>query len=385
MQQIVAVVAVSESGAIGIDGQIPWHSPRDMKHFRELTMGHPVVMGRKTFESIGKPLPGRINIVLSRDDQKPIEGITFLKSKDEVLAYLSSYPAIMIIGGEQIYSIFYSDLTRIELTQVSIDVDGDAFFSLGPSRDWKLSSEVIEYDEKLGANLAFRTYEPDLVENKYLSTDVQGLLRMFGAGEAVPGSGAAAALQALLSAYLSLTVIAKTREKKPTASPRTLAAYAYRLSAGVVPRLRELFLEDIDVFEKVVEVRRKRNSAKRSEKSKLTREHDNLMIKATNIPDEIFKLGDELRRIGEFLFWNGWQTVRGDSGAAVSSAVGSMLSANFVMSLNTQTLGKSVPSGWQEELAQRNRISLNVLSRVPSLIAMTPTDESQISFNFSSE
>jgi dihydrofolate reductase len=385
-QEVIAVVGVAQSGVIGAAGAIPWRSPRDMQHFKSLTIGHPIVMGRKTFESIGKPLPHRRNIVMTRDTLFVADGIEVVHSKEEALSLLADQKQIMIIGGDQIYSEFYDTLTKIEITVVDLEVEGDAFFSLHPSRDWIISQQSEEFDEKLGAKLRFLTYKPDRSKNKYLTTDVKGLLRMFGAGEAVPGSGAAAALQGLLSAYLSLTVIAKSREKRARATTRYLAQQAFQISAVLVPRLRELFLKDIATFDSVIELRRLRDSTSGSAKARFTRSHGKKMIEATRIPDEIFKISAELREVAEHLFWNGWQSVRGDSGAALSAALSAMLSSNFIMTLNATKFDGAVGDEWARTLSDRNRDCLAALSKLPALISLTPsTDDQQSSFAFLEE
>lgn len=377
MQEIVAVVAVARSGVIGVRGTIPWRSARDMQHFRRLTTGHAVVMGRKTYESLpAGPLPNRLNVVLTRSsDFVAAPGVLVLHSVDAVLASLAEHPVVMIIGGEQIYRQFYPHLTRIELTMVELDdIDGDAFFHLDPSRDWTIADERREHDDKLGADLVFRSYLPDVSTNTYLSTDVTGLLRMFGAGEAVPGSGAAAALQALLSCYLAMTVITKSREYGK-GSARALGQYALRISAGLVPRLRALFLRDIEVFEEVVALRRDLQGQSGKARIETQRRHRMLMTEATDIPDEIAGIGHELARIGEYLYWNGWQTVRGDSGAAVSSAVGAMMSATFIIALNIEKLDQA--DGWDARLALRRREGLGMLSRIANLMREDPLNDAE--------
>ncbi len=121
-----------ESMPIGKNGKIPWLGklPVDMKRFRKLTLGKPIVMGRKTFASLdNKPLPDRINIVLSRDPAFQPEGVVIARTVDEVLALIKDAPELMVIGGEQIYREFLPHATRLELTAVLTDFnDADTFF-----------------------------------------------------------------------------------------------------------------------------------------------------------------------------------------------------------------------------------------------------------------
>lgn len=133
------IVAMSTNRTIGINNALPWHLPNDMKHFRKITMGKPVVMGRKTFESIGKPLPGRRNIVISRDPTYKAEGVDVVTSLDaaillgEDICLVSGLEEVMVLGGAQIYELALERVDRLYITHVDADVKGDAFF---PEVDW---------------------------------------------------------------------------------------------------------------------------------------------------------------------------------------------------------------------------------------------------------
>lgn len=131
--EIVLVVAVAENGVIGKDGAMPWHLPADLRHFRKLTVGKPVVMGRKTFESIGKPLSGRHNIVLTRQTGWAADGVTVVANLAEAIAAAglnpnARAPEIMVIGGAQIYAEALPIATRVELTRVHASPEGDTRF-----------------------------------------------------------------------------------------------------------------------------------------------------------------------------------------------------------------------------------------------------------------
>ena len=132
--KISLIVAVSRNGAIGLNNQLPWYLPEDLKYFKSVTMGKPLIMGRKTFDSIGRPLPGRANIVLTRDPQWTSDGVKVVQSVEqalvagEIACEAADVDEIMVIGGEQIYRMTLDLADRIYLTQVDTDVEGDAFF-----------------------------------------------------------------------------------------------------------------------------------------------------------------------------------------------------------------------------------------------------------------
>jgi dihydrofolate reductase len=132
--KISLIVAVSRNGAIGLNNQLPWYLPEDLKYFKSVTMGKPLIMGRKTFDSIGRPLPGRANIVLTRDPQWTSDGVKVVQSVEqalvagEIACEAADVDEIMVIGGEQIYRMTIDLADRIYLTQVDTNVEGDAFF-----------------------------------------------------------------------------------------------------------------------------------------------------------------------------------------------------------------------------------------------------------------
>ena len=123
------IAALSRNRVIGKDNQLPWRLPADLKHFKAVTLGKPVIMGRKTFESIGKPLPGRDNIVVSRDPQYQADGgIVVAHSLDEALAHTHAAAEVMLIGGAQLYAQALPRAQRLYLTLIHADIDGDAHF-----------------------------------------------------------------------------------------------------------------------------------------------------------------------------------------------------------------------------------------------------------------
>ncbi len=136
------MVAAADNGVIGADGRLPWHIPADLRRFRRLTVGRPVVMGRRTFESIGRPLPGRHNIVLTRDRGWRAGGVTVAHTLAEAVAAggldpRARAPALCIIGGGEIYRLAMPITTAIELTRVHVDAKGDTRFEEPDPAAWR--------------------------------------------------------------------------------------------------------------------------------------------------------------------------------------------------------------------------------------------------------
>lgn len=131
------IVAVAENGLIGRDGDLPWRIPADLKFFKETTMGKPIVMGRKTWQSIGRPLPGRVNIVITRDRQFVADGAVVVHDLAAALAAAGDVPEVMIIGGAQIYEMALDRADRVYLTEVQASPDGDTFLPDFAPEDWR--------------------------------------------------------------------------------------------------------------------------------------------------------------------------------------------------------------------------------------------------------
>ena len=128
MTEISIIVAVGKNNVIGSDGKLPWHMPADLKRFKELTTGKPVIMGRKTYESIGKPLPNRTNIILTRSADYEAGGCIVVNSLDEALEATEGEKEAMIIGGASIYAQFLPKARRIYMTQIDALIEGDVYF-----------------------------------------------------------------------------------------------------------------------------------------------------------------------------------------------------------------------------------------------------------------
>lgn len=128
VSMISLIVAHDHNHVIGYENGMPWHLPGDLQYFKQKTMGKPMIMGRKTFESIGRPLPGRRNIVVTRDANYRADGIETATSIEEALALAGDVPEIMIIGGEQIFRLSMELTDRIYITKINHSFKGDTFF-----------------------------------------------------------------------------------------------------------------------------------------------------------------------------------------------------------------------------------------------------------------
>jgi|LakMenEpi03Aug12_release.lakeMendotaPanAssembly.Ray.scaffolds.fasta_scaffold117011_2 dihydrofolate reductase len=149
---ISIIVAVAENGVIGKDNQLLWRLSEDLKLFKKRTTNHAIIMGRKTYDSIGKPLPNRLNIVISRSKDLEIEGCLVADSLEKAIELAqndSDKEEIFIIGGEKIYTLAESLATKLYLTKVQVNLEGDAFFNLKPYENWTtVSSEHYKKDER---------------------------------------------------------------------------------------------------------------------------------------------------------------------------------------------------------------------------------------------
>lgn len=134
---ISAIVAMDENRAIGLHNQLPWHLPADLKHFKAITSGHPIVMGRKTHQSIGKPLPNRTNIILTRDPRFQAPGCEVVTSLEAALKKAANAPEIFIIGGSEIYNLCLSHIQRLYITVVHHAFQADAFFPEINLAEWR--------------------------------------------------------------------------------------------------------------------------------------------------------------------------------------------------------------------------------------------------------
>ena len=160
MTELSLIVAAAKNGIIGKDNDMPWHLPADLAYFKKVTLGKPVIMGRKTFESIGRPLPGRRNIVISRNNTYQVTGIEVVNSITEALALVNNVDEVMVIGGGSIYEHCMSFATRLYITHINATIEGDTRFPVVDMNKWyKTKSDVLKADEKNAYNLEFCLYQ----------------------------------------------------------------------------------------------------------------------------------------------------------------------------------------------------------------------------------
>jgi dihydrofolate reductase len=156
--RLVAVLAMAENAVIGRDNALPWRLPGDLRHFKALTLGKPVLMGRRTFESLGRPLPGRQNLVMTRDPRWAADGVTVVGSVDEAIEAARGAGELMVIGGAEVYRQCWPQLARIELTRVHGSPEGDTRLEGIDWTGWRVvSSERHPADERNEFDYSFVT------------------------------------------------------------------------------------------------------------------------------------------------------------------------------------------------------------------------------------
>lgn len=153
------IFAMDRNRAIGVNNKLPWHLPGDLKFFKSVTMGHPILMGRKTYESIGKPLPGRRNVILTQNTEYKAEGCEVLHSVQEAIDAFRDQE-LFIIGGAEIFNLFAASVNRMYITFIEHEFEADTFMSDLDLSAWTLvSSEQGERNEKNPYDYYFRIYE----------------------------------------------------------------------------------------------------------------------------------------------------------------------------------------------------------------------------------
>ena len=160
MPLVSLVVAMARNHVIGRDNALPWRLPADLKHFKEVTWGKPILMGRKTFQSIGKPLPGRSNLVLTRDRGWTAEGVLVVHSLDEALERVQDTPELAGIGGAEVFQVLMPLASRIHLTRIDADIPGDTVFPPIDYSQWvEVESRQLAADERNAYAMTFVTLE----------------------------------------------------------------------------------------------------------------------------------------------------------------------------------------------------------------------------------
>lgn len=158
--RISLIAALARNRVIGVDNRLPWRLPADLRHFRQLTMGKPVLMGRKTFQSIGKPLPGRINIVVSQNPAFQVPGVIVVDSIERGIAAAREHDELMVIGGASLYETMLPKAGRMYLTFIHEDFPGDARFVVYDENEWvETAREDHPADEANPCAYSFVTLE----------------------------------------------------------------------------------------------------------------------------------------------------------------------------------------------------------------------------------
>jgi dihydrofolate reductase len=152
------IVAYARNRTIGQDNTLPWKLPSDLAFFKRTTMGCPIIMGRKTWQSIGRPLPGRLNVVVTRDASAHFEGAQCVQSIGQALALTQHMPEVFIIGGAQLYADTLPHVDRILATEIDQDIAGDATFAKLDDKQWRETSRQPQPEES-GLTYSFVTYE----------------------------------------------------------------------------------------------------------------------------------------------------------------------------------------------------------------------------------
>ena len=152
------IVAYADNRVIGRDNALPWKLPGDLAHFKRSTLGHPIVMGRHTWESLGRPLPGRTNVVITRNPGYAAPGAVVVPTLDAALTACPPGPEVFVIGGAQIYALALPRADRILATEVHAHVDGDAWFPDLPAGQWRETERLAQPAEN-GFTYDFVTYE----------------------------------------------------------------------------------------------------------------------------------------------------------------------------------------------------------------------------------
>ena len=159
--RLTLIAAMARHRVIGIDNRLPWHLPEDLQHFRNVTRGHPVIMGRRTWESLPqafRPLPGRLNIIISRQQDYRAEGAQLAGSLEQALEIAGERPEAFVIGGAQLFALALPRADRLMLTEVEMDVPGDAWFPEFDRGTWLETSREVHVSDQ-GIPFAFVSYE----------------------------------------------------------------------------------------------------------------------------------------------------------------------------------------------------------------------------------
>ncbi|WP_423192237.1 dihydrofolate reductase [Cupriavidus sp. H18C2] len=159
MTLLTLIVARARNGVIGRDNTLPWRLPEDLQHFKRTTLGAPIIMGRKTWDSIGRPLPGRRNIVVSRNRDLKLEGAEVAASLEDAQRLCVGVEQVFLIGGAQLYAEALPSADRLIVTEIDADIEGDAFFPAVDRSRWIEVARETHHSAANGFDYAFVTYE----------------------------------------------------------------------------------------------------------------------------------------------------------------------------------------------------------------------------------
>jgi dihydrofolate reductase len=157
MQTISLIVATAKNGVIGLNNTLPWHLPEDLKRFRALTTNHHIIMGRKTYESLGRLLPNRTTVIVTRNSNYHVEGALIVQSLEAAIALCHRDPSPFIIGGATLYQDALALVDVLHVTDIDLEVDGDAFFPTIDLKVWQLTAEE-SHQSANGLNFRYLTY-----------------------------------------------------------------------------------------------------------------------------------------------------------------------------------------------------------------------------------
>lgn len=159
MPTLSLIAAMAKNRVIGRNNALPWHLPEDLKYFKATTLGKPILMGRKTFDSIGKPLPGRTSVVLTRNPEWSFDGCLVVPSLDAALARLADREEVLVIGGAELYQQTLPRADRLYLTEINADFEGDAWFPDFDRSQWQQISRQPHPDNGRGFSFDFVVYQ----------------------------------------------------------------------------------------------------------------------------------------------------------------------------------------------------------------------------------
>jgi dihydrofolate reductase len=157
MTQLSMIVAVAHDGVIGVNNTLPWHLPEDLKRFRALTMGHHIIMGRKTYDSLGRLLPGRTTVIVTRNESYKVEGALVAHSLEAAIALCEDDEEVFLIGGAELYQAGLKLAHKLYITEIELDVAGDSFFPKLVSTEWQETEREAHTSEK-GLKFSYVTY-----------------------------------------------------------------------------------------------------------------------------------------------------------------------------------------------------------------------------------